>query len=509
MSGTSGAAAVPNAVAALCRSLQAVLAVPAAVLDAAGPASLLDAAAALEDAQTRLALAQARVLAALRVAPAVSWLPSPSGPPPRVPAAGETTAHELAFALRASVEVARERLATATALGELPAVTGAAAAGHLRWWQVRRVVDRVAGMTPATRATVDVRIARDAAAGRCTTRFAARLARAVVAADPAAADRSHAEALAARRVTVRPAEDGMSWFGASLSAQDALTVASCVDELSRTDSATHPAGVLTPPTPGCPPVPDGRTADQRRADAVVSLARATLDQVAAGGSVGPGSIRDAKGNADADGSGRGSGSRGAGRRGRARHRGEVQLVVSAETVLGISDAPGELRGHGPVGPVQARRIAGLAGMTWRRMITDPTTGTVLDRGRTTYTPPVGLADEVVARGGWQCTRPGCGHAATDVDHARGWAELGPTAADNLHGVCRGCHTAKHQGWTVRIDSGGTATWTTPHGRSASTPPTDHRPEDRTPPPWHRPDDTGPPPPRSVGVVRGDPDPAPF
>lgn len=171
---------------------------------------------------------------------------------------------------------------------------------------------------------------------------------------------------------------------------------------------------------------------------------------------------------------------GKGPRRAARRRAEIQLVVSAETVLGIADTPGELAGYGPVGPEQARRIAHLAGTTWRRLITDPVTGAVLDRGRSAYTPPAALADHVQARFGWTCTRPGCSNVAADLDHATAWTELGGTSVDNLHTVCRGCHTAKHGGWTVRIAPDGTTTWRTPHGRSSTTGPTDHRPEDRAP-----------------------------
>lgn len=155
-------------------------------------------------------------------------------------------------------------------------------------------------------------------------------------------------------------------------------------------------------------------------------------------------------------------------------------MVSAETVLGIADDPGELAGYGPIGPEQARRIAHLAGATWQRLITDPVTGVVLDHGRTAYTPPATLADHVRARFGWTCTRPGCSNATADLDHATAWAESGATSVDNLHTVCRGCHTAKHRGWTVRIAPDGTTTWRTPHGRSCSTRPTDLRPEDHLP-----------------------------
>ncbi len=55
-----------------------------------------------------------------------------------------------------------------------------------------------------------------------------------------------------------------------------------------------------------------------------------------------------------------------------------------ETVLGMSQAPGELVGYPAVGPAQARRIAHLPGTAWRRVVTDPVTGLVLDRARTPH-----------------------------------------------------------------------------------------------------------------------------
>ncbi len=421
---------------------------------------LLDAAAALEHAQTLVALAQAWVLAALTV---VEPLPYRRGQDlaalVRVPHAEETTAHEVAAALRCSVSVARDRLATAGALADVPAAVSAAADGSLRWWQLRRTADAVVPLPAAARAEVDRRIAGDAAAGRCASRFSPRLTRAVLAADPAQADLRHHESVADRRVTVRPVDSGMAWFGACLAAEDALTVRRCLDQLvDGASSAQWLPAESTADVAG----PDSRTLDQRRADALVGLARTVLDDLDAACVGHPAGARATP----------------SGRRRRARHRGEVQLLVSAETVLGISDAPGELVGYGPVGPAQSRRIAHLAGTTWRRVLTDPTTGVVLDRGRTTHAAPAPLAEHVRLRFGGQCTRPGCAHTAADLDHATSWQDAGTTGLANLHPVCRGCHTAKHAGWTVRIDRDGTTTWTTPHGRSASTRPADLRPEDR-------------------------------
>ncbi len=158
---------------------------------------LLDAVAALEHAQTLVALAQAKVLAALTVVEPLPYRPGNGlTAAVRLPPAEETTAYEVAATLRCSVSVARDRLATARALAGVTAAVSAATDGSLRWWQLRRTADAVVPMPAAARAEVDRRIAEDAAAGRCASRFAARLTRAVLAADPAQAAVVHDSAVA-------------------------------------------------------------------------------------------------------------------------------------------------------------------------------------------------------------------------------------------------------------------------------------------------------------------------
>ncbi len=44
----------------------------------------------------------------------------------------------------------------------------------------------------------------------------------------------------------------------------------------------------------------------------------------------------------------------------------------------------------PITAGMAREIAATA--TWRRLLFDPESGALLEHGRTTYTPPVALAD---------------------------------------------------------------------------------------------------------------------
>jgi hypothetical protein len=125
----------------------------------------------------------------------------------------------------------------------------------------------------------------------------------------------------------------------------------------------------------------------------------------------------------------------------------------------------------------ARQIA--AEGTWRRLLTDPASGALLDYGTTTYRPPAHLAGHVQARD-QACVFPGCIQPAAkcDLDHRAPFAH-GPTSADNLHPACRRRHRCKqHEGWTVQRDQTGGTIWTTPTGRTYTSPP---EPSPRHPP----------------------------
>jgi hypothetical protein len=139
----------------------------------------------------------------------------------------------------------------------------------------------------------------------------------------------------------------------------------------------------------------------------------------------------------------------------------VRVTVPIGTLMGIDDQPGDLAGYGPIPAGLARDIA--AGGTWKRLLTDPVSGMLLDYGRTTYRPPVGLADFVRARD-HACVFPGCSRPADacDIDHRKPHPE-GPTSEDNLECLCKHHHRLKHEaGWTVEYHNG-VHVWTTPDG----------------------------------------------
>ena len=105
-----------------------------------------------------------------------------------------------------------------------------------------------------------------------------------------------------------------------------------------------------------------------------------------------------------------------------------------------------------------------AGGTWRRLVTDPASGVVIDVGRTSYRPPAGLADLVRARDR-ACVFPTCQTPAErcDIDHLTAWSQGGTTSLDNLATLCEAHHRLKHTpGWALTRDqASGILSWHTP------------------------------------------------
>ncbi|MFC5139487.1 DUF222 domain-containing protein [Actinomycetospora rhizophila] len=148
---------------------------------------------------------------------------------------------------------------------------------------------------------------------------------------------------------------------------------------------------------------------------------------------------------------------------------QVRVVVSADTLLGLDERPAELVGYGPITAAAARALAADGDATWRRILTDPASGAVLDVGHRRYRPPAAMAEHVLNRD-LTCTFPGCRvpAQACDLDHVVPFDPLDPdgrTAADNLGPDCRHHHRIKHRpGWAVARGPDGSLLWTTPSGR---------------------------------------------
>lgn len=139
----------------------------------------------------------------------------------------------------------------------------------------------------------------------------------------------------------------------------------------------------------------------------------------------------------------------------------INVTVDLATLLGLAENPGQLSGYGPIPASLARQLA--ADSNWRRFITDPSTGALLDYGRESYEPPKPLVDFLLARDR-TCRFPGCRAPArlADLDHAQSWESGGDTSAKNLGVLCRRHHRLKtHGGWNLESESDGSCTWTSP------------------------------------------------
>ncbi len=157
----------------------------------------------------------------------------------------------------------------------------------------------------------------------------------------------------------------------------------------------------------------------------------------------------------------------------------IQVSVALSTLLGLDQQPADLDGLGPIPAALARRLADDPSGTWRRLLTDER-GQLLDYGRSTYRPPAALADHITARDR-TCRFPHCTRraATSEIDHRIAWADGGPTNEANLHVLCPRHHHLKHDTtWQVVRQADGITRWTDPTGRHHDQPP-DHYPPDTT------------------------------
>ena len=142
----------------------------------------------------------------------------------------------------------------------------------------------------------------------------------------------------------------------------------------------------------------------------------------------------------------------------------VNVTIDLPTLMGLAQNPGQLSGYGAIPASVARELASDA--TWKRFITDPQTGNLLDYGREKYEPPQALVDFLLARDR-TCRFPGCRQPATrsDIDHAHSWDSGGETNIENLGLLCRRHHRLKTHGrWGLISNADGSCEWTSPVGK---------------------------------------------
>ena len=227
--------------------------------------------------------------------------------------------------------------------------------------------------------------------------------------DRKAMEREAAQAERERYFTMRPDGVGVRLSG-RLTPEGAAVVRAAIDPLCAPTSL------------------DERSAEQRRADALVDVCRlalASTDLPANGGD-------------------------------------RPQVVVGVDfDVLTRELGVGTLHNGGRITPEAARRMACDAGVV---PLVLNGRGQPLDVGRSRRTVPGPLRRAVVARDRG-CSFPGCDRSPrwTDAHHLRHWSYGGPTALDNLALVCGFHHGELHKpdSWTAFIDTDGLPTFIPP------------------------------------------------
>ena len=341
---------------------------------------------------------------------------------------GEFVADEIAVELSTTRRAAENRVAQAVEMTtRTPAVLRALESGVLDLYRARIVTDATYRLDDEAAARVAAHVV-ERAQGRNASQVRALVRRTVLRLDPEGAQHRHERARADRRVVLTPLDDGMAELVAFLPAEQAVAAYQRVDGLARNGRV-----------PG-----DQPSADARRADAFVNLLLGRRDPGAAGQP--DGGLRPL-----------------------------VHVTVAATTLAGADNKPGTLGGYGPIPAVFARAIAADPTGVWKRLVTDPIDGTLVEHSRHTYRPPAALDDFVRARD-HTCRFPGCQHSAqhTDLDHTIPWPK-GPTTVGNLGALCRHHHRLKHHTTWRLTQTNGRFRWTSPTGRRHLTHPQNHNP----------------------------------
>ena len=385
--------------------------------------------------------------------------------------AGEEVAMRLGWTPGAGQQLVREGKGYD---GHLYATGEALRAGRIDPHKARAIVDGLEGV-PIELALGVQDMVLPRAPQRTAGQLAADVRAAIVELDPPEAIDRRATATTRRRVSKPvPLGDGMAGLWLRSGAIDVTALYEAIDRSARSARARG----------------DSRTLDQLRADLLVerglhqstctgngapSILHASRDAEAAsplsqasdrarreGAAPGDNVPRPRTGTETAVGGGTGG-------RCTTAVRTDVRVLVPLSTLLGSDDEAALLEGYGPIDPDLARALA--RGGVWRRLVTDPASGTVLDVGRTKYTPPADLAEHVRFRD-LACVRPGCGTSAwhSELDHISPFGhdtkQGGPTSADNLAPLSKGCHQIKtHGGFQLERTSNNSYRWTTPTGHT--------------------------------------------
>ncbi len=417
---------------------------------------------------------------------------------------------EIAAALRLSPATAQAKMDTARILvNQLPATCAALASGEI---SVAHATVIARESAPLLRGGIDreiiAQIEKSAIANaefHTPAQVANKIRSAVSRALPAECEESFARAHELRKVSCYPERDGMATVIALLSAPDAQSVLIAIERhlqrkdrealqssssrnstSSQTSAATqnstssqnssvttHNSLSRGTDLANSSEIANPWRVDNRRADAFVEiinefltsdvLDQTTTDQTTTDQTTTDQTATDQTATDDADLTKRNI-SKQKQIKNLSRKPVTINVTIDLPTLLNMAENPGQLSGYGPIPASLARELA--ADGNWKRFITDPTSGELLDIGRKSYRPSQHLVDFLIARDR-TCRFPGCRYPAhrSDIDHVTPWDEGGETTPENLGSLCRRHHRLKtYGGWKVTSSSDGSCEWISPTGK---------------------------------------------
>jgi hypothetical protein len=386
--------------------------------------------------------------------------------------AGQASAVCLSLALGVSARSADRLLALALGLAEVPDLTDALAQGRVDVAQARVIQESTTALAPTQRTDLVARLVgdpeqpdaartlvpelREAATpiwGVPGHRLRPIIAREIAALAPEAVEDAEQVAERGRRVAYYPPSPDRS--GALVLHGPAPQLAAVYDRLDAGARAARQAGAP-------------QTLDQLRYDlAVGALTHGTFGLTL--------THHHPDGTAS-------------------RTRIGIDIIVAADTLLGLDQRPATLRtaaGDVPISATAARRLAHDQDATWRRILTDPATGIATDLSPR-YRPARRIADYVTIRDGHTSRFPTSGARHLELDHILEYdhhnpARGGPTTPANLASNGKRDHQAKTDHLlTVTGNANQVLTYRTGAGHTYPSRPhpyTEPRPPDDSAPPY--------------------------
>jgi hypothetical protein len=408
---------------------------------------------------------------------------------------------ELAATLTLTTRGTQLLMDRAAMLHELPATATALAAGRIDWPKALVLINGLSGQDLELARRIEAQLI-SRAPQQTTGQLRTALNRALLAADPDAAERRRQTEERHARIERGPEPGGVTALlaGRCLPVTDTVAAWERITAMARQLRTAGAEGSLDELRVHVYlALLNGQTIAAPAADDVMGADRADDEPVR-----GPGEQRS-PGAGDPDVSG-------------SNLRGNVNLTVPLSTVMGISDGPGHLAGFGPITGHTARQLTtsalGQAGVRWCLTVTGEH-GEAVGHACATRVRPIGGPMDGSADGsGWLftmklsalagpecahgrasahyrpppslwhliqtrntcCTAPGCRMPAAvcDNDHTAPFDRGGRTCECNLGPLCRRHHRVKQaRGWQLDQPEPGVFAWITPSGRSYITGPTEH------------------------------------